>query len=82
MPGQILRLSDRLLNTPLLIHPQQLDAIIAGLGDRLTGAALDLTEADGAQALLPADMFSTRRGTNRNASTREASGQRCDLWRG
>ena len=30
-------LADRLLNTPLLLHPQKLDAIIAGLGQRLLG---------------------------------------------
>lgn len=54
-------LAARLFNTPLLIHPQKLDAIIAGLGDRLTGTELDVEQL-GAQALLPTDMFSTRRG--------------------
>jgi len=55
-------LAARIFNTPLLIHPQKLDAIIAGLGDRLLGSkvglSVDMTEAQ----LLPADMFSTRRG--------------------
>lgn len=57
------RIAARLFNTPLLVHPQKLDAIIAGLGPRLLGAdmALDVV-AEQAQALLPADMFSTRRG--------------------
>ena len=55
-------LAARLFNTPLLIHPQKLDAIIAGLGDRLTGAVLDLEGAPDAQALLPAELFTTRRG--------------------
>ncbi len=57
-------LAARVFNTPLLVHPQKLDAILAGLGGRLLGAdglrfeAADLT----AQAALPAEMFSTRRG--------------------
>ncbi|MDO4970159.1 MAG: S49 family peptidase, partial [Comamonadaceae bacterium] len=57
-------LAARVFNTPLLVHPQKLDAILAGLGGRLLGAdglrfeAADLTT----QAALPAEMFSTRRG--------------------
>lgn len=56
-------LAARLFNTPLLVHPQKLDAIIAGLGARLLGSevAFDFASADSAAAL-PADMFSTRRG--------------------
>lgn len=65
-------LAARLFNTPLLIHPQKLDAIIAGLGNRLTGAALDLSDqadpADSATALLPTDLFSTRRAAARGDS--------------
>lgn len=53
----------RLFNTPLLIHPQKLDAIIAGLGPRILGGAVDLPDATDAQALLPAELFSTRKGT-------------------
>ena len=30
-------LAARLFNTPLFVHPQKLDAIIAGLGARLLG---------------------------------------------
>ena len=57
-------LAARLFNTPLLIHPQKLDAIIAGLGERLLGAGVELP-AELAQAALPAHMFSTRSGTQR-----------------
>lgn len=36
-------LASRIFNTPLLIAPAKLDAIIAGLGGRLLGAELDLS---------------------------------------
>lgn len=59
-------LAARVFNTPLLIHPQKLDAIIAGLGTRLLGAPLEqlkpAVEGDGAGAEMAADLFSTRRG--------------------
>lgn len=49
-----------------MIHPQKLDAIIAGLGPRLLGLddAAALSQAAGVPAgmQLPAEMFSTRRG--------------------
>ncbi|AGU51534.1 putative phage head-tail preconnector protein GP5 [Variovorax paradoxus B4] len=52
----------RIFNTPLLIHPQKLDAIIAGLSDRLLGAVpLAVAAADGSRMLAP-ELFSTRRG--------------------
>jgi len=52
----------RIFNTPLLIHPQKLDAIIAGLSERLRGAApLAVAAADGSRLLAP-ELFSTRRG--------------------
>ena len=52
----------RIFNTPLLIHPQKLDAIIAGLSERLLGAApLAVAAADGSRLLAP-ELFSTRRG--------------------
>lgn len=57
-------LAARVFNTPLLIHPQKLDAILAGLGPRLLGGNAPLIlqpGADGAQ-LLPAELFSTRKG--------------------
>lgn len=56
-------LAARVFNTPLLIHPQKLDAIIAGLGSRLLGSAGPVVLPDlEASAELPADMFSTRKG--------------------
>lgn len=62
-------LAARVFNTPLLVHPQKLDAIIAGIGPRLLGlgagadvAALTASQA-GAQ-LLPAELFSTKRDTS------------------
>ncbi len=57
-------LAARIFNTPLLIHPQKLDAIIAGLGERLAGGPLRLVDAAGlpvVHASTP-EMFSTRRG--------------------
>lgn len=59
-------LAARLFNTPLLIHPQKLDAIIAGLGERLLGSGVELP-AELTQAALPAHMFSTRQGTRGDA---------------
>lgn len=57
-------LADRLFNTTLLLHPQKLDAIIAGLGQRLLGT--DGLQIDAAaispRAALPAEMFTTRKG--------------------
>jgi capsid assembly protease len=35
MPGQLLRLSDRLLNTPLLIHPAKAQIILGALSGRI-----------------------------------------------
>lgn len=46
----------RLFNTPLLLHPGKLDAIIAGLGQRILGA--DILNA----AAAAPEMFSTRSG--------------------
>lgn len=64
MMAQYPHLAARVFNTPLLIHPQKLDAILAGLGPRLLGSSVPLIlqpGTDGAQ-LLPADLFSTRKG--------------------
>lgn len=55
-------LAARLFNTPLLIHPQKLDAIIAGMGDRLLGAPVEVQGGIDASQALPAEMFSTRGG--------------------
>lgn len=53
----------RIFNTPLLIHPQKLDAIIAGLGGRILGA--EINRGASAEAIAPElspELFSTRRG--------------------
>ena len=55
-------LAARIFNTPLLIHPQKLDAIIAGLGGRLIGADTPLIHVGTEAATLAADLFSTKRG--------------------
>lgn len=60
-------LAARIFNTPLLIHPGKLDAIIAGLGSRLLGVGIEAASApslpvDAAGEMLPADLFTTRRG--------------------
>jgi signal peptide peptidase SppA len=69
-------LADRLLNTPLLLHPQKLDAIIAGLGGRLLG--VDGLQIDAAaltaRASLPAEMFATRRGERADRGYRVVDG--------
>lgn len=69
-------LADRLLNTPLLLHPQKLDAIIAGLGQRLLGVDglhLDAAELT-ARAVLPAEMFTIRRGERSDRGYRVVDG--------
>ncbi|MBP3980867.1 S49 family peptidase [Acidovorax sp. JG5] len=69
-------LAARIFNTPLLIHPQKLDAIIAGLGERLAGGPLRLVDAAGqpmAQAAGP-EMFSTRRGESTERGYRIVDG--------
>ncbi len=61
-------LAARLFNTPLLVHPQKLDAIIAGLGPRLLGAELDFSMLRGSEEpAIPAEMFTTRRGKRGDA---------------
>jgi len=59
----------RIFNTPLLIHPQKLDAMIAGIGPRLfgneqqAGAILAaLAAAQSTSGATQPEMFSTRRG--------------------
>ena len=58
MPGQLLRLSDRLLNTPLLIHPAKAQIILGvlsgriGLDASLFAAAEQRGDADARQARL------------------------------
>ncbi len=57
-------IAGRIFNTPLLIHPQKLDAMVAGLGGRLLGvpAAQIQHVGQAAQAALAPELFSTRRG--------------------
>jgi len=57
-------LTARLFNVPLLIHPQKLDAIIAGLGSRLLGATPVDVHADSDLDLSTLDpkLFSTKKG--------------------
>ena len=52
-------LAARVFNTPLLLHPAKLDAIIAGLGSRLVGADIEVRPSAGASS---ADMFTTLSG--------------------
>lgn len=68
--------AQRIFNVPLLIHPQKLDAIIAGLGPRLLGAPLtDRTGLVGADhAPLEPALFSTRRGERADRGYRVVDG--------
>lgn len=66
-------LASRVFNTPLLIHPAKLDAILAGLGGRLLGAdqpaiIINTTPDPEAAAATVADvgMFSTTKATGRD----------------
>lgn len=54
-------LAARLFNTPLLIHPAKLDAIVAGLGGRMLGGALQF-DAGMADLSVSADLFTSTRG--------------------
>jgi signal peptide peptidase SppA len=59
-------LAAQIFNVPLLVHPQKLDAIIAGLGSRLLGHRVEAA-APSAELELPADLFSTRRAKRSEA---------------
>jgi len=52
----------RLFNVPLLIHPGKLDAIITGIGSRLTREDIEHTRADLNNDPIPAELFTSRRG--------------------
>ena len=69
-------LSSRVFNTPLLMHPGKLDAILAGIGDRLLGQHIQLPPglATAAAQLLPADMFATTRASQHNDGYMVADG--------
>lgn len=66
-------LAARIFNTPLLIHPRKLDAIVAGLGPRLLGAEL-LSDGDIELSDLPLELFSTRRGERSDGGYRNVDG--------
>lgn len=52
-------LAARVFNTPLLMHPAKLDAIIGGLGDRLLGLEAGTLEHD---SVIVPGLFSTKKG--------------------
>lgn len=74
MPGQLLRLSDRLLNTPLLIHPAKAQVILGTLSGRL-GVDASLFEAEDDHHV-DASRFagSTRRADGTTSMSRTAGG--------
>ncbi len=68
-------LAHRLFNTPLLMHPQKLDAIIVGLGQRLLGTPEQLIPVgEAVRAELAPEMFSTRRGERSERGWRMVDG--------
>jgi ClpP class serine protease len=75
MPGQLLRLSDRLLNTPLLIHPAKAQIILGTLSGRL-GLDADLFPFDETAESPEANRFtgSSRRADGSASISRTAEG--------
>jgi signal peptide peptidase SppA len=70
-------IASRIFNSPLLIHPMKLDAIIAGLSPRLFGSPVIFQQAAPNQAEVDAispEMFTTRRGERTDAGYRVADG--------
>ncbi|WP_054073905.1 S49 family peptidase [Comamonas testosteroni] len=67
--------AQRIFNTPLLMHPQKLDAIIAGIGPRVLGTSAPLIQVDeAAKAELAPEMFSTKRGQRTDRGWRLVDG--------
>ncbi|RYF82074.1 MAG: S49 family peptidase, partial [Comamonadaceae bacterium] len=64
----------RIFNTPLLIHPQKLDAIIAGLSDRIFGGPVQAVAAAAEPRALAPELFSTRRGERAERGYRVVDG--------
>ena len=64
----------QIFNTPLLVHPQKLDAIIAGLSDRIFGAPLAQVAAKAAGQQLAPELFSTRQGIRAERGYRVVDG--------
>jgi signal peptide peptidase SppA len=75
MPGQLLRLSDRLLNTPLLIHPAKAQIILGALSGRI-GIDADLFTLDETADPSEANRFtgSARRADGNTSMMRTADG--------
>jgi signal peptide peptidase SppA len=75
MPGQLLRLSDRLLNTPLLIHPAKAQIILGALSGRI-GIDADLVSLDETADTPEANRFigSSRRLDGSTSMMRTADG--------
>jgi signal peptide peptidase SppA len=75
MPGQLLRLSDRLLNTPLLIHPAKAQIILGALSGRI-GIDDSLFSLDEAAETPEANRFigSARRPDGSTSMMRTADG--------
>jgi signal peptide peptidase SppA len=75
MPGQLLRLSHRLLNTPLLIHPAKAEIILGALSGRI---GLDASPFEAEEGLNAPDasrfVGSARRADGSTSMTRTADG--------
>lgn len=67
--------AQRIFNTPLLMHPQKLDAIIAGIGPRVLGTSAPLIQVgEAAKAELAPEMFTTKRGQRTDRGWRLVDG--------
>ncbi len=57
-------IASRIFNTPLLMHPQKLDAIIAGLGPRITGINQQDWHVENNASIegITPELFSTKKG--------------------
>ncbi len=65
----------RVFNTPLLMHPQKLDAIIAGIGPRVLGTDSPMIQVGAdAKAELAPEMFTTKRGQRTDRGWRLVDG--------
>lgn len=68
-------IAQRVFNTPLLMHPQKLDAIIAGIGPRVLGTSAPLIQVgEAAKAELAPEMFTTKRGQRTDRGWRLVDG--------
>lgn len=74
--SNIPHIAARIFNTPLLIHPQKLDAMVAGLGGRLLGVPSSRIQhvGEAAQMALAPELFSTRRGERAERGYRVVDG--------